>query len=261
MNRAPVTYAARDGVAWITLNRPAVLNALDTDLAAALAEHAEAAAEDDGVTLAVVRGAGRAFCSGMDRTALAAGTVGEAFYRHWMRALNRLEDMPKLSIAVLHGYSIGGGLQLALACDLRLATDDAVLGLGATRHALIPDGAVLRLARTVGLGRAKALALLNDHVSPAEARAIGLVNWVCAPADVERALADIVAKARGASPTATAHTKRLLHESFHRDPRAMTEDLVRAQQDCMGSWELDEANHAWRDKREALFWPRPRDHS
>jgi enoyl-CoA hydratase/carnithine racemase len=261
MNRAPVTYAAEDGVAWITLNRPAVLNALDTDLAAALAEHAEAAAEDDGVTLAVVRGAGRAFCSGMDRTALAAGTVGEAFYRHWMRALNRLEDMPKLSIAVLHGYSIGGGLQLALACDLRLATDDAVLGLGATRHALIPDGAVLRLARTVGLGRAKALALLNDHVSPAEARAIGLVNWVCAPADVERALADIVAKARGASPTATAHTKRLLHESFHRDPRAMTEDLVRAQQDCMGSWELDEANHAWQDKREALFWPRPRDHS
>lgn len=259
MNHAPVTSAVEDGVARITLNRPAVLNALDTDLAAALADHAEAAAKDDSVTLVVVRGAGRAFCSGMDRTALAAGTVGEAFYRHWIRALNCLEDMPKLAIAVLHGYSIGGGLQLALACDLRLATDDAVIGLGATRHGLVPDGAVLRLARVVGLGRAKELALLNENVTVSEARAIGLVNWVCAPADVEEALADVVARARGASPTAAAHTKRLLHESFHRDPRTMIEDVVRAQQDCMASWEIDEANRAWREKREAVFWPRPRD--
>jgi enoyl-CoA hydratase/carnithine racemase len=257
MNSAPVTSAVEDGVARITLNRPAVLNALDTDLTAALAEHAEAAAKDDGVTLVVVRGAGRAFCSGMDRTALAAGTVGEAFYRHWIRALNCLEDMPKLSIAVLHGYSIGGGLQLALACDLRLATADAVIGLGATRHGLVPDGAVLRLARVVGLGRAKELALLNDNVTAAEARASGLVNWVCAPAEVEAALAGVVARARGASPTAAAHTKRLLHESFHRDPRTMIEDVVRAQQDCMASWEIDEANRAWQDKREAVFWPRP----
>ncbi|MEK7714251.1 MAG: enoyl-CoA hydratase/isomerase family protein, partial [candidate division NC10 bacterium] len=207
-------------------------------------------------SLVVVRGAGRAFCSGMDRTALAAGTVGEAFYRHWIRALNCLEDMPKLAIAVLHGYSIGGGLQLALACDLRLATADAVIGLGATRHGLVPDGAVLRLARVVGLGRAKELALLNDNVTAAEARASGLVNWVCAPSEVEEALAGVVARARGASPTAAAHTKRLLHESFHRDPRTMIEDVVRAQQDCMASWEIDEANRAWQDKREAVFWPR-----
>lgn len=258
MKSGPVTCAVDDGVARITLNRPAVLNALDTDLVAALADHAEAAAGDDGVTLVVVRGAGRAFCSGIDRTALAAGTVGEAFFRHWVRALNCLEDMPKLSIAALHGYSIGGGLQLALACDLRLATDDAVLGLGATRHGLVPDGAVLRLARVVGLGRAKELALLNDHVTAAEARAIGLVNWVCAPPDVEEALAAVVARARGASPTATAHTKRLLHESFHRDPRAMIEDAIRAQQACMASWEIDEANRAWREKREAVFHPRRR---
>jgi enoyl-CoA hydratase/carnithine racemase len=80
---------------------------------------------------------------------------------------------------------------------------------------------------------------------------------VCAPAEVEAALAGVVARARGASPTAAAHTKRLLHESFHRDPRTMIEDVVRAQQDCMASWEIDEANRAWQDKREAVFWPRP----
>ena len=257
-SEALVTCAARDGVAWITLNRPAVLNALDTGLAAALADHAERAAMDPEVTVVVVRGTGRAFCSGMDRTALAAGTIGEPFYRHWIRALNCLEDMPKVSAAVLHGYSIGGGLQLALACDLRIATTDAVIGLGATRHGVIPDGAVLRLARLVGLGRAKELALLNDDIPPGEARAIGLVTWVCAPGEVDATVARLVDKLRTASPTANAATKRLLHESFHHDPRALIEDVVKTQNECMASWETAEANRAWREKREPVYHPRPR---
>src|SRR4029453_269976 len=176
MTEGPVTYRVAEGVAYITLNRPAVLNALDTDLAAALAEHAEAAAADRDVTVVIVRGAGGAFCAGMDRTALAAGTIGEAFYRHWIRGLNRLEDMPKVTLAVLHGHSIAGGLQLGLACDLRLAAEDAVLGLGASRHGIIPDGGVLRLARLIGLGRAKELALLNDEISPAEAPGVGRIT-------------------------------------------------------------------------------------
>ena len=249
----PVTYVVRDGVAWITLNRPEVLNALNLDLAAALAERAEEAAEDSSVVAVVVRGAGRAFCSGMDRTALARGDINETFYRHWIRGLNCLEDMPKVTIAVLHGHSLGGGLQLALACDVRLATDDAVIGLGATRHGLIPDGAVLRLARVIGLGRAKELALLNDEISAVEARAIGLVNWVCAVAEVDRVLAAITDKVHGASPTATAETKRWINASFHEDPRAVIEAVVRSQGVCMSSWEIAEANRAWREKREARF--------
>src|SRR5215510_10408982 len=153
-----VLYEVRDGVATITLNRPEVLNALDHGVTAQLADHAEAAAADPEVWVVVVRGKGRGFCSGMDRKALAAGKVGEAFYRHWIRALNCLEDMDKLVVA----------------CDLRLATEYAVLGLGATRHCLVPDGSILRLARIVGLGRAKELTLLNDHITPAEALAMGL---------------------------------------------------------------------------------------
>ena len=257
MSKPPVTYRAADGVAWITLDRPAVLNALDSELAAMLADHAQTAAADPDVDVVVVAGAGRAFCSGMDRTALAAGTIGEAFYRHWIRALNCLEDMPKVSLAVLHGYSIGGGLQLGLACDVRLATADAILGLGASRHGIIPDGAVLRLARIVGLGRAKELALFNEDVTPAAALAMGLVNWVCAPAELEATLARLLERLRHQAPTANAHIKRLLHESFHRDPRAIIEDIMAAQRDCMDSWEIDEANRAWQEKREAVFRPRP----
>jgi enoyl-CoA hydratase/carnithine racemase len=252
-----VTYEAKGGVAWITLDRPAVLNALNTALAADLADAAETAATDPEVILAIVRGAGRAFCSGMDRAALASGAIGEEFYRHWIRALNCLEDMPKISVAVLHGYAIGGGLQLALACDLRVATSDAIVGLGATLHGIIPDGAVLRLARTIGLGRAKELALLNENIPPEEARAIGLVNWVCPPEALEAMLASLADKARRQAPTATAHTKRLLHESFHRDPRTSIEDVLRAQADCMRSWETREANTAWEERREPVYFPGP----
>jgi enoyl-CoA hydratase/carnithine racemase len=258
MSRAPVAYRVADGVAWITLDRPAVLNALDMPLTAALADAAEAAAADPDVTLVIVRGAGRAFCSGMDRAALAGGSIGEAFHRAWVRALNRLEDMPKVSLCVLHGYSIGGGLQIGLACDLRLATDDAVLGLGASRHGIIPDGAVLRLARLIGLARAKELALLNEHVTPAAALAMGLVSRVCPAAGVDAALADLVARVRQQAPTANAHIKRLLHDSFHRDPRAAVEDVMAAELECLASWETAEANRAWLDKREAVFHPRRR---
>jgi enoyl-CoA hydratase/carnithine racemase len=251
-----VTYQVRDGVSVITLNRPAVLNALDTDLAAALVEAVERAEHDATTYAVVVRGAGRAFCSGMDRTALADGQIGEAFYRFWIRALNRLEDMAKVSVAVLHGYSIGGGLQLAVACDLRLATEDAVVGLGASRHGIIPDGSVLRLARLIGLARAKELSLLNDEITADEARAIGLVTRVCAPGEVETALAALLERLRHQAPTANGHIKRLLHESFHTDPRARIEDILRAQDDCMRSWETDEANRAWEEKREAVYYPR-----
>src|SRR5919198_3367055 len=218
---APVIYEARDGVSWLTLNRPAVLNALDTVLAATLAECVERAAGDASTFAIVVRGAGRGFCSGMDRTALAGGTIDEAFYRHWIRALNGLEDTPKVSIAVLHGYSIGGGRQLAVACDLRLATTDAVVGLGASRHGIIPDGSVLRLGRLIGLARAKELSLLNDEISAEAARTIGLVTRVCAPGEVDAALTELLERLRHQAPTANGHIKRLLQASFHEDPRAL----------------------------------------
>lgn len=257
MSEPRVLYRVDGGVGRIALNRPAVLNALDTDLAAELADAVEAAAADPSAWVVTVRGTGRAFSSGMDRTALSAGTIGEPFYRQWIRALDGLEDMDKLTIAVLHGYSIGGGLQLAVACDVRLAAADAILALGATRHGLIPDGSVLRLARLVGLGRAKELTLLNDDVSPAAALAMGLVNWVVPAADLDRALEEIVRKAFATSRTATGHAKRLLHQSFHRDPRSMIEDMLRAQADCMGSWEMAEANRAWDERRQAVFYPPP----
>jgi enoyl-CoA hydratase len=245
-----VLYESSGGVGTITLNRERVLNAIDLGLVQQLEARARQAANDDTAWVVVLRGAGRAFCSGIDRTALSNGDIGESFYRTIARATNLLEDMPKLSIAVLHGWSIGGGLQIATACDVRLATDDAVLELGATRHGLVPDATILRLARIIGMGRAKQLALLNERISPAQAVDWGLVNWVVASDQLEARLQELVEAAFHASRTAVAECKRLLLASFHRDPRGMVDELVAAEMTCHASWELKVANAAW-SRREA----------
>jgi enoyl-CoA hydratase/carnithine racemase len=254
-----VLYDVRDGVGTITLNRPRVLNALDLDVIQRLAQAAEQAAHDDNVWVVVLRGAGRAFCSGIDRTALSLGGIDAEFYRAIARATNWFEDMPKLSIAVMHSWSIGGGLQLASACDVRLAAEDSILEFGATRHGLVPDATILRIARIIGMGRAKQLALLNERVTPGEALAWGLVNWVVPASKLEGRLGSIVEDALHASRTAVAESKRLLQQSFHRDPRTMVEDLVEAERVCHASWELATANEAWsRREAEVRFWPPPK---
>ena len=254
---AHVRYEAVDGVGWITLTRPEVLNALDAQLATDLAAAVAAAEADPDAWVVVVTGEGRAFSSGMDRRALSTGAIGEPFFRDWIRALNGLEDMGKLVVAAIRGYCIGGGLQLALACDLRLCAADAVLGLGATRHGLIPDGAVLRLGRIVGLGRAKELALLNDHLTPAQSLAMGLVNWVV-PAET----LDAELRARGRQVPGRGPHGHPPHQApapglVPPGPARADRRGLAAQMECMRGWELLEANQAWDERREARFFPPP----
>jgi enoyl-CoA hydratase/carnithine racemase len=116
---------------------------------------------------------------------------------------------------------------------------------------------VLRLARLIGLARAKELSLLNDEISADAAHAIGLVTRVCRPAETDTALAALLERLRHQAPTANGHIKRLLQASFHEDPRTLIEDVVRTQDDCMRSGETVEANRAWMEKREPVFHPKP----
>jgi enoyl-CoA hydratase/carnithine racemase len=96
-----------------------------------------------------------------------------------------------------------------------------------------------------------------NQVTPEAALAMGLVNWVVEPGSVDAALAGIVEKTFHSSRTATGHAKRLLHASFHRDPRDMIEEVMRAQHECMTSWEMERANRAWDERREPRFYPPP----
>ena len=136
-------------LARITLNRPGKLNALNLALVHDLEAAVEAVANEPEVRVVLVQGAGRSFCSGLDRDMMEREGMPPDFFESHERAFRNLELMDKLVIAALHGHILGGGLQLALACDLRICSTDARLGLPAVPDGLIPGMATYRLPRLI----------------------------------------------------------------------------------------------------------------
>lgn len=235
-------------IARITLDRPSVLNAADEAWVADLNACVDRAAADPDARVVVVEGAGRAFCTGIDLTVLAAGRITREWFVGWERALRRLETMDRLVVAAVHGYCIGGGLQVALACDVRVARDDATLGLPAVKECLVPGLGVWRLPRYVGLGRAKRLVLTGETVGAAEALAIGLVDHV-APADAfEREVARIAETLAGVAFASAIESKRLLDRAFEPYEPVLAAYLD-AQERAMASPEHPAAMAAWRERR------------
>lgn len=211
---AAVLYEPSGTVARIRLDRPEVLNAADEAWVEDLDACAERAAADPESRVVIVEGAGRAFCTGIDLTVLAAGRIRREWFVGWERALRRLETMDKLVVAALHGYCIGGGLQVALACDVRVARDDAILGLPAVKECLIPGLGTWRLPRFIGLGRAKRMILTGETIGAPEALAIGLVDYV-APAERFTAEVDRVASVLAGVAFASAiESKRITDRAF-----------------------------------------------
>jgi enoyl-CoA hydratase len=182
MTETPVRYEAKDGVATIMLDRPDVLNAMNNPMRADLLGIFTRLRTDDGVKVVVVTGAGeRAFCAGADiREFLEPPTP-----THFREARKRLdfraemERCPQPIIAAIRGFALGGGLEFALACDIRIAAEDAQLGLTEINLAIIPGGGgTQRLPRLVGRGKALEMILTGMRVPAAEALRIGLVERV-----------------------------------------------------------------------------------
>ena len=240
-------------VGRVELNRPQVLNAADVDWVRDLDGALERVAADGRVRVVVLTGRGRAFCSGIDLTALGAGAIRRRWFEDWERALSRCEEMPKPVLCGIHGYCIGGGLQLALACDLRICTRDARLGLTAVKENLIPGLGVWRLPRHVGLGRAKRLILTGELVDGAEALGLGLVDYLVEPDGLEAKLAELADRFSHVSPTSFRHSKRLTNRAFDLDQRAALGEYLDAQEECLGSPEHEEAMAAWRERRDPNF--------
>ncbi len=179
-------------IARVTLNRPDALNSIPHPMVVEMDAIAERLQFDHDVRVVVLTGAGRAFSAGIDLKALAAGEIGEPYLDLWERFLRRLETMDKIVLCLLHGYFIGGGLQLALACDIRVTTRSAKTGLPAVREGIIPSLGPWRLARHVGLGRAKQLTLLGNLIDGAEAYRIGLVDHLVSEDNAVEEFEDIV---------------------------------------------------------------------
>ena len=197
------------GVATITMNRPEVFNALNATMITELIEAFTEAAQDDAIRCIVFTGAGRAFGSGQDLNTFAAMyasqerlDVGEGLDAYH-RILHTMRATPKPILGAIQGVAAGASCNLALACDLRIAADNARFSQAFARIGLVPDaGGAYLLTRLVGLGKAMELALLADEVSGTEAARLGLVNW-CVPAAEFAQTTQTLAQRLANGPTST----------------------------------------------------------
>ena len=180
--------ADEHGIAVITVNRPGKLNALSGALVGELADAFERIGADAAVRAAIVTGAGdKAFVAGADISELATLSAVEAraYAARGQRALRLLETASKPSVAAINGYALGGGLELAMACTVRFASEKARLGQPEVKLGIIPGyGGTQRLPRLVGRGRALELLLSGEPITAAEAHRIGLVNAVVPQAEL-----------------------------------------------------------------------------
>lgn len=215
-----IIYEKKDGVAWITLNVPERYNALDYTMRKELKTALEDAGEDRSVVAVVIKGSGKAFCAGGDIRALVEMKPLEVLelYRDVGTALvlgKIIRDMPKPVIAAVSGYCLGAGFELALACDIILASDDAVFGQPEINVGLIPGGGgTQRLPRLLGEKKAKELIFTGDRLSAKEAAEMGLVNKVVPADQLMSAVNEFIGKIKSKSPLTIAAAKEAVNAAF-----------------------------------------------
>ena len=205
----------RGPVRHVVLNRPEKRNAMNQELLRELAGALRAAATEQSVHCVVLRGEGPVFSAGVDLGELAS-FAGEAsvlrpFRGVFLECANLCEEMAKPVVCQIHRTCVGGALEVALGCDLRIASSDAQLGLPEVRFGLIPDvGGCTRLPAVVGLGRAKELVMTARLIDAAEAERIGLINRVVAPEELGQATQALVDALLSNSPVAVGRAKRVI---------------------------------------------------
>jgi len=206
MTDACLRIADHDAVRLITIHRPERLNALDSATLDALHAAADAAAEDPSVRVVVITGAGpKAFVAGADIAQMAELTPaqGRDFALRGQRMMRRFERLPKPVIAMVNGYALGGGLELAMSCHLRVAADSARFGQPEIGLGLVPGfGGTQRLLRLAGRAAALELCLTGEPVDAARALELGIVNRVVPAADLEAETMALARRLAGAAPLA-----------------------------------------------------------
>lgn len=250
-------YESRDGVGFVTIDRPRVLNALDGQTISELSQVFEAIGEDPSVRVAVLSGAGeRAFAAGADIEELQSlsEAEGRAFAQRGQAALTRIENLGKPVIAAVRGYALGGGCELAMACTLRFASDDAVFGQPEVRLGLIPGyGGTQRLPRLVGRSRALELIMTGRTITAADAWRIGLVDRVVPAPDLMSEVEATANQIRANAPLALEYSI----EAVGLGLGMSLADGLEAEADlfarCCSTDDMKEGTEAFLEKRAANF--------
>lgn len=219
MSYEHIRYAADGPVALVTIAREPVRNALSSAVVAEIAAALRAVEGDDALRVAVITGAGdRAFAAGADigeLRALPGGDAARRFTEETHQVWQFVARMRKPVIAAINGFALGGGLELAMACDIRLAADTARLGLPEINLGIIPGwGGTQRLPRLAGSGAAKLLALTGDMIDAHEALRLGLVDRVTPAAELQGAALGLARQIAGKAPLAVAAIKQAINRGL-----------------------------------------------
>lgn len=249
MPQGAVLVECDGGLARITLNRPEVLNAMNLAWVQGLEAAVNTVAAEPDVRVVLVRGAGRAFCAGLDLDMLGRDGMPPGFYEGQERAFCGLEAMDKITVAALHGYCLGGGLQLAIACDIRICSTECGLGLPAVLEGLLPGMAPFRLPRLIGLGPARRLMLSGEAIGPDEALRLGLIDHLVPTAGFETGVAEVLERYLRVPRSAAVASKRLLRRAFEAPWATVYQESQALLAECLASRDVQAAGEAWRQRR------------
>ena len=252
-----VELTIEGGVAWIRLNRPEALNAINEEVRRQLPETVAAADSDDSVRVLVVSGAGeRAFCAGADikeftQVDVPARYRQERAHQHWISCFERTV---KPVIAAIHGHCLGGGLEIALACDLRVAAANAVFAFPETGLGIIPGaGGTQRITRVLNVGIALDLVLSGDRIDAQRALAIGLVSRLTETDRLEAVTRELAQRIAAKPPLAIQFAKEAVKQGAETALAIGLRHEVDLLTHLMNTQDRLEAAAAFREKRPPVF--------
>jgi enoyl-CoA hydratase/carnithine racemase len=244
-----------DNIGYITLNRPEKLNAMPRKMYQEISAALKELDADKSVRVIIIKGAGRAFTAGADLGLMHGTLAAEPF--HWEPYRPERFDMglqvSKPTIAAIHGYCLAGGFELAVSCDIRIASDDAVFGAPEVRWGVLHGFGALMLHKLTARGNIMEMLLTGDRISADEASRLGLVNRVVPRADLEAAANDLAKRIARNGPIAVRMTKELVlragEMSLQDGLRIYREynRLVHLSEDSQ------EGSEAWAERREAVY--------
>lgn len=262
MKYETIILEKKEGIATITLNRPEKLNAYTDQMAQELMDGLEDCNGDNNVRVLVVTGAGRAFCAGADmgrfHQAAEARAKGQRVVAVNMRLTEKLamafRNFRKPIIASINGPAVGIGFTLPLACDIRIASENATLGAVFVRVGLVPEfGSTYNLTRLVGMGKACELVFAGKVVNATEAKEIGLVNQVVPQEELQKTTYEMARNIAGWPPIAIQLAKRGLYQGLDSDLPSQLSYEAFALDYCQGTEEHTEAVRAFLEKRKPNF--------
>jgi len=252
-----IAYEKKENIGLLTINRPEKMNAISQELTAELSQLLDEIEDDDELRVLVITGAGdKAFVAGADINELVDrdARLGRKVSRERQEIFSRIENLHVPVIAAVNGYALGGGLELALACSIRICSEKAQFGAPEVKLGIIPgDGGTQRLPRLVGQGRAMEMIITGDFIDAEEAYRIGLVNKVFPPEKLKEKAMELAQKIASRPPLAVRYAKEAVNRSQEGDTASgfALESYLHAL--CCTTEDKKEGVSAFLEKRKGKF--------